>query len=272
MRLRTTQFDLIVSLGGNCSAAGQLRHRGLRRFSLPLDWTLMTDDKPIRALPKLLATEFVGFLEYENAYAYSAPIVEKGQLTHHIQDRFSGFKFIHHFRGQKFDQSLFNPVRKVINRRLSRFFARVRASKRVLFVLETAFPFEIHLADDVYNALERTFPVQEIHLVVMQFGAKETTTRRDRDDKYIVCTYQRDLNIVYDNQFTAPEWSWMDDLELTAYPRPEVLRKKNLLIKWAFKIWWTLGKWLEERGAGVGNMRFRKFKAYTFEEARAQRT
>ena len=36
-------YDLIVSLGGNCSVAMQLSWRNKRPFSLALDWTFMPD-------------------------------------------------------------------------------------------------------------------------------------------------------------------------------------------------------------------------------------
>ena len=43
-------YDLIVSLGANCSAAHNLRYRNMRPFSLPLDWVYIENDKPIKWL------------------------------------------------------------------------------------------------------------------------------------------------------------------------------------------------------------------------------
>lgn len=262
MRLKITQFDLIASLGGNCSAAGQLKHRGLRRFSLPLDYVLMTDATPVQALPRLLTNRFKGWLQFENAVEYHPPIIHKGQRTYLIQDRASGFKFIHHFKGPEFSKDLFRAVRHKMDRRIDRFYERVGRADRVLFVLTTAFAYEQNLAEEIYFALKVAFPRQDIHFMVMQFSAESNRTVSMYDDHLTICTHQRDFNIVYDNQFTAPEWCWMDSLEITGVPRPEIVRKKGLLNKWAFKIWWRLGEWLESRGAGVLNIRFRNFHRY----------
>lgn len=39
MRKGKKTYDLIASLGGDCSAASQLRLRGLRHEAYPFDWT-----------------------------------------------------------------------------------------------------------------------------------------------------------------------------------------------------------------------------------------
>lgn len=41
------EHDLIVSLGGNCAAALQLKRRNLRLFSLPFDYLAMKDERDI---------------------------------------------------------------------------------------------------------------------------------------------------------------------------------------------------------------------------------
>ena len=54
----------------------------------------------------------------------------------------------------------------------------------------------------------------------------------------------------------------MDGLRITGLPLPEERRKNSILLKWKFKLWMTLGKSLEENGAGCANMRFRAFDRY----------
>lgn len=41
----STQYDLIVSLGGNCMVANNLRYRNMLAFSIPFDWGYMQDKK-----------------------------------------------------------------------------------------------------------------------------------------------------------------------------------------------------------------------------------
>ena len=60
------KFDLVFSLGGNCTAAHNLQYRGLRKFSLPFDWTYIVDEKAIYNLAEGFQTDFKYFLLKEN--------------------------------------------------------------------------------------------------------------------------------------------------------------------------------------------------------------
>ena len=60
------KYDLIVSLGGNCSAAHNLRFRGLRPVSLPFDCVYLVDEQPIRFSIKESGDGFPNLLKREN--------------------------------------------------------------------------------------------------------------------------------------------------------------------------------------------------------------
>lgn len=67
MIYETREYDLIFSLGGSCAAACQLKQRGLRPCSLPLDYTFFWHSaKPLRMLAKCLDENFSHFLLKEN--------------------------------------------------------------------------------------------------------------------------------------------------------------------------------------------------------------
>ena len=131
-------------------------------------------------------------------------------------------------------------------------------------MLETAFPYDVSYARDIYRALRAVFPGDEkkIDLIVMQFRADRCREDVLEDGHLFLAQYERPINIVYDNQFTAPEWMWMDALRITGLPLPEERRKRSLIVKWKYKLWATLGKSLESEGAGCANMRFRTFDRY----------
>ena len=59
-------YDAIISLGGNCGAASQLRMRGLRPYPLPFDWTYMTGPETIEWLCEGFADGFKDFCLKEN--------------------------------------------------------------------------------------------------------------------------------------------------------------------------------------------------------------
>lgn len=52
------RYDLICSLGGNCSVAHNLLYRGLRKFALPFDWTYFEDISAIYKLAESFEVKF----------------------------------------------------------------------------------------------------------------------------------------------------------------------------------------------------------------------
>ena len=262
MKLPIGEYDFVASLGGNCSVASQLNHRGKRPFSLPLDWTLMCDDRPVRWLPEGIRSHFANFCLRENLEEYEPPIMEKGLKTYHYLDQATGFRFIHHFHESVADEAAYRKVKAVMDRRIDRLYRKAAAASSVLFVLETSFPYDIGYAQEIYKALKDTFPSVRIDLIVMQFRSDECRESTLEDGHVLVMQSERHINVVYDNQFTAPEWMWMDGLRIKGLPLPEERRKKSLLVKWKYKIWVAMGKSLEASGAGCANMRFKAFDRY----------
>ena len=147
-------------------------------------------------------------------------------------------------------------------RRVDRLYARMASAKSALFVLNTVFTYDPELLVPVRDALAEVFPNVDIDIVAMQFSAEGNRTAELAGGKIKVDFIERHLDIVYDNQFTAPEWRWMDQIRISGVPEPSELRKNSLPVKWAYKLWWTLGKHLERRGAGCTCVRFKRFTSY----------
>ena len=257
------EYDVIVSLGGSCSAASQLKHRGRRPYSLPLDWALMRDERPIRNLPGLFRTKFADFCLPGNMEEFEAPGDEYGVRKYHLLDNLTGYQMIHHFTARPADRRRFEEQRGGLLRRVDRLYGRMASARSALFVLNTAFTYDPELLVPVRDALTEVFPGTDIDVVAMQFSAEGNRTAELAGGKIKVDFIQRHLDIVYDNQFTAPEWRWMDQIRITGVPEPKELRKSRLLVKWTYKLWWTLGKYLERKGAGCTCVRFMRFKRYS---------
>ena len=261
LRTNHEEYDIIVSLGGSCSAAAQLKHRGKRPYSLPLDWALMTDDRPIRAIPDLFVTKFHNFCTHENMSEFEQAGDEYGTKKYHLEDSLTGYRLIHHFTALPTDEAAYNAQRDILMRRVDRLYKKMQSAKRALFVLNTAFPYDPTLLLPVLTTLNKVFANTDIEIVAMQFSSTENKVLELQNGKIKINLIARPLDIVYDNQLTAPEWCWMDVIRISGVPLPEKARKK-LFIKWAYKIWHTLGKYLESHGAGCANMRFYRFKHY----------
>lgn len=256
------EYDYVISLGGNCATASQLVHRGKRSCSLPFDWALMADTRPIEYLIQGFGTRFKDFMAWEDMYEFEGPENEYGKQTFHIEDKKSGFRFIHLFKGKRFDRELFETGKNVIVRRIERLYDILGRSKRVLFVLQTVFTYDISIARRLRVTLVETFPGVEIELRIMQMGAENAATVIEDDGFLRFYTYPRPHNIVYDNQFTSVEWCWMDEVRVRTMHDPEKLRKSSLLLKWTYKLWRSLGKVLKKKQTGCASMRFRKFARY----------
>lgn len=260
MKTNRDEYDVIVSLGGSCSTAAQLRHRGKRPYSLPLDWTLMSDDRPIRALPELFRTRFRDFCRRENMTEFEKMGDEYGVRKYHLEDNRTGYRIIHHFTVLPTDEIGYDAQRDILMRRVERLYSRIEGARNVLFAINTAFPYDPILLEPVLKALNETLPGRDIDIVAMQFAAGKSGLQNLQGGKIRVMFIERPLDIVYDNWLTAPEWNWMDRVRISGLPLPEETRKRKLLVKWAYKLWRTLGKHLENKGAGCANMRFYRFR------------
>lgn len=254
--LKKKQYDYIISLGGCCDVANQLKHRGLRPCAFPLDWTLMVDEKPLRYLPEGIRTRFKCLCVRKNMVEFQLPSREYGVERHKFEDRATGFRFIHHFSCPVEDVDAFEKTRQILQRRIERFFDTVSGSKNVLFVLSTVFPYEDELVKDIYMALAETFSETKIALVAIQFSAAECKSYTMLDGSVCIKKCERPRDDRYDTQFTAPEWKWMDDLSLADRLSPANIRRKTI-VKLKYKLWKWLGKSLERAGAGCVCMRFR---------------
>lgn len=243
------EYDLIVSLGGNCYVAKQLQHRGMRPFSLALDWTLMTDSSCITKLANLFRTHFCDFCLYENISEQGKPDLEGSHWTYKFLDNKTGFAFGHHFHSPLSDRVGFDRDRSVIQRRIDRIYEKVSAVKNVLFILETAFPYDAQLLKGLYDALRDVFPGVAIDLYAIQFRAQEEIDRK-LTDNIELSTYQRKVDMVDDVYGTSYEWHFLDGIRLAGVMKPTEKRRKSRIVKWKYSLWKALGKSLHKEGAG----------------------
>lgn len=246
------EYDLVVSLGGNCSAAAQLKHRGLRPFVMPFDWLLMRDTHPIEFLATAFANRFVDFALRENLSEYEAATKEHGVEVRHCIDSKSGFRLIHHLHGP-ISSAAYEEFHGQFQRRLARLYAHLRISRRVLFLLSTGFVYDERLLVPVKKGLEEVFPGVEIELLAMQFDADRPA--EFSVDGVRVMRIARKIDFVYDIQCTGAEWKCLDSVKLRGADT-FAQKRKRFPLKWLYKLWMSLGRRLERAGLGCANMRF----------------
>ena len=126
--MKKERFDYICSLGASCLCAVSLRDAGLRLSSGPFDWLL---GPSLKSRVDLVANDFAGWFEPGDFEFLGNP---ETFFNDRYMNRRTGYKFVHDFEiGKPFEEA-FPAVREKYERRIARFYERIRSSRRVLFV------------------------------------------------------------------------------------------------------------------------------------------
>ena len=247
-------YDSIISLGGFCGAAMQLRARGLRPCSMPFDWLFMQDARTVEWMARAVGEDFADFCLKANL----EPLVREGVgglAPFKYTDRASGFGFIHHFWKDR-DAGGYEEVRRQIDRRLARFRAAFGPGRSVLLVLATPFGFDLDLAGRLLAAFRARFPEAEVDLHVLQFDVRfadpSTLAARVPDGLPFTGALYARRHGTYDLHRTTAEWAFLDAVSLRGGTRP----RPRGLARLRMKVWKSLSKWLLNHGYGVLGVRF----------------
>ncbi len=202
-----TQYDLIVSLGGNCMVANNLRYRGMRAFSLPFDWVYMQDTKPLKYLIEGFKDGFKNLCLFEN--------LEKvqGNTVHKIiyKDIYSGYCFPNHFEGEVLTNDEYDRFYCKLRKRIDRLFEKIKESNAILFVLASELSFNETDILNLRRLLLSLYLEKKINFRIMIFNADNENEIILNDNIYIY-KYTRKQNL-YDFSKTNFEWSWLDDIK-----------------------------------------------------------
>lgn len=120
-------YDRVISLGGTCQPAEQLRLHNLRMSSGPFDWFIFenTDE-----LANVLASRFQNFMKFENLEITGF----HDERCYRVLDRATNCISVHDFeRGQSLKES-YPMFAERMNRRIERFLSDVDTQENILFV------------------------------------------------------------------------------------------------------------------------------------------
>lgn len=246
--MQASSYDNIFSLGGNCAAAAQLRRRGLRKISTPLDWIGMASERSLRYMPVGFKTRFADLGLKENMrLVVDRPTDgrESGWSKYCYIDELTDFKFIHHFDEPIEAPGVYDAFRAIWQRRFERFFATIDSSDSTLFLLETSFTYDFSLANDIFTSISALWPEKHLALRVMQFSAEQDESMPDVLGGGGLYRYRRMHNL-YDFSETNWEWSFLDSYIQTKPPR-----KPHGLARIAYKISKSIRNSLKRRGYDV---------------------
>lgn len=205
-------YDLILSLGGSCAVANQLKVRGLRLFSLPFDWVFCVSPDALARLADCFRDDFARWMLPENLVEVDACDRNAHAAKYQYRDTFTGYRFLHDFGEPK--EACAEDVRSKYLRRIERLYEKLRAADSIALCFDAKYP----------GSEENLLAIRS--LLLEKFGTEKTI------DCYLVefCA-NRHETICQDHltifRFTHPktdyifgpnptfEFSFLDDFRLT---------------------------------------------------------
>ena len=166
-------YDLIISLGGNCSAAHNLRFRGLRPCSLPFDWCYLVDDTPIRFWIDEVGHGFPGLLKRENLVEILPNDKEYSAFHSDVRqyiDTKSGYRFVNHFHRSVDVPGEYEAVYAAIRRRADRLVSAFERGGSFLLLLATPVDVSTDLLKRFVSTLAERFGSSHFDLRYLHFG------------------------------------------------------------------------------------------------------
>ena len=175
------KFDNVISLGGNCNIALNLKELGFRKASYPFDWLVSYD---VEKVVFLIENDFKGFLNYQNLQQYS-----NNRCCYY--DVENDLHFYHDFDQYLSLRVQLPKVREKYRRRIRRFYMDI--TKPTLFVRY------ILIEDDLKNTAKKC---KEIDDFLKSFNSK---------NQILYCSHIRGCEKILDSCYYSPkdENSWL---------------------------------------------------------------
>jgi hypothetical protein len=249
-----SEYDAIVSLGGFCAPAQQLRARGLRNVAMPFDWLYMVDESTVKWLVGAFANDFKDFCLKENLEVLTRNGTA-GIAPFMYRDKASGYGFIHHFY-KSLEDGGYEEFWPTMNRRMKRFLSLFRPGGSILLILATPFSFDLADADKLLSTIRGRHPDVHVDLYVMQFAVPFSENlviakRIDEGHSFEGILLARRQS-TYDLHRTSYEWSFMDGLTI----KGRQVKKPVGLTRMRMKLWKHLSLWLRDHNYGCVGIRY----------------
>ena len=136
MRMKK-EYDLILSLGGSCAVANQLKVRGLRPYSLPFDWVFCVSPDALARLADCFRDDFAHWLLPDNLVEVDACDRNANAAKHQYRDSFTGYRFIHDFMEPK--EVCAEAVRTKYMRRIDRLYDKLRKADSIALCFDAKY-------------------------------------------------------------------------------------------------------------------------------------
>ena len=207
------KYDLICSLGGNCSVAHNLRFRGLRLYSLPFDWCYMDNETPLYKLAECFMNDSFNLIAQKENLIF-LPNNENDKFhsnTVHYKDSWSNYYFVNHFC-KKIEEGGYDDFSKVLKRRIRRLLDKIETSQNILFILGVNFEIEKSALLYFQSVLNKKYPNKNITIELVEFNCN-TNDIICENSNFTIRKYKREQNL-YDFTQTNFEWAFLDNIKI----------------------------------------------------------
>ncbi len=222
---------LVVSLGGNCAVAHNLRFREKRPYSLPFDWVYLVDDRPIRFWIDEVGRGFPDLLRRENLIEMHPGDKEYAPAHADVKqyiDTASGYRFVNHFKESVEVPGAYETVSASVRKRVERLLSAFSQGGDFLLVLATQVDVSVDLLKRLVAVLSARFPKARFTLRYMHFGQQSDEIQTE--DQGVVVQQVRRMMNDYDCRKTNWEWRFLDDIKVSEC-------QKRRRCKVSFDVW-----------------------------------
>lgn len=185
MNNATDEYDAVISLGGSCAAALNMRKRELLTYAYPFDYCFCVDAKyQFEILSELFKTDFKKWLKKENIVPLSEK--EKGiSDLYQYKDKYTEFRYIHDFKLPIEENGVYEEFYNKYTRRLKRMYQKIEASKKILFVSDNVRELSIDDIKKLKDTLNEKWKNKIFDFSVIIFNIGEDKTEIDEGIKIV---------------------------------------------------------------------------------------
>jgi hypothetical protein len=207
------KYDLVCSLGANCSASNALKFRKLRNVALPFDWTWFDSEEALLSLAQGFKCKFANFMNKENLRKLT-PDEYSNSHSDRIQyeDINTKFRYYNHFNVTSNESLEIDRVIKIFRRRCDRFDFLLKNSKNVLLILSCSSDLPLDSVRYLFDVIKAQYQNCAFKLIFQAFDCNEEI-KKEIDDITIL-KHKRKENF-YDYTMTNYEWSFLDEVVLS---------------------------------------------------------